>query len=228
MSLNPYTVLGVDKDADAKIIKSAYRRMSASTHPDKEGGSDAKFREVSLAYEVLGDPVRRERYDKLGRTDASKVTPARVKTFIKETMKTVIEASRPDGSTDDPTRENIKDKMRLGILGARVSLQQEVHQTKRKLERAERLAERFETSADFDPVGEALIEERDRLTEQLHKAEDALELSHEVERVLNGYSYKVDPWGGGTFHPQGPTTRSTTGSVLIGIGHRTRPSYMED
>lgn len=222
--MNPYTVLGVERGADAKAVKSAYRRLSAIHHPDKEGGDAAKFQEVKLAHDVLSDPERRERYDKLGRTDVSKVTPQRVKVFIQESMRHAIEAQRPDGTTDDPTRENIRDKVLLGLAGARVELKRRTQEAERKLKRAKTLQTNFTASTDFDPVGDALADEVKRLEEEVASQQDALELSEEVERVLKTYSYKVDPWGGGTVHPQGPTTRSTTGSVLLGFD-RGRPSY---
>lgn len=61
-----YEVLGVGKDASADEIKKAYRRLAVQHHPDKTGGDDAKFKEVSEAYEVLKDSSKRQRYDQFG------------------------------------------------------------------------------------------------------------------------------------------------------------------
>ena len=57
-----YKVLGVESTATQDSIKSAYRRRSKETHPDAGGSSD-EFSLVAIAYEVLGDPVRRAAYD---------------------------------------------------------------------------------------------------------------------------------------------------------------------
>ena len=57
-SKNYYTVLGVDKKADSKSIKSAYRKLAMRYHPDK-GGNEAKFKEINQAYEVLSDNKKR-------------------------------------------------------------------------------------------------------------------------------------------------------------------------
>ncbi|MHA7241087.1 J domain-containing protein [Arthrobacter sp. TMS1-12-1] len=57
-----YDILGVRSDADAKDIKDAYRRAARTAHPDL-GGSAERFHDVAVAYETLGDPRRRERYD---------------------------------------------------------------------------------------------------------------------------------------------------------------------
>src|ERR1051326_950513 len=63
-----YKTLGVDRKADDKTIKSAYRRVARKHHPDVAKGNDTadKFKEIAEAYEVLSDPEKRRRYDTLG------------------------------------------------------------------------------------------------------------------------------------------------------------------
>jgi curved DNA-binding protein len=68
MAKNYYDTLGVPKNADDKAIKKAYRRLAKKYHPDvnKEAGAEAKFKELSEAYEVLSDPQKKEMYDRFG------------------------------------------------------------------------------------------------------------------------------------------------------------------
>src|SRR5207247_235365 len=61
-----YRILGVDRSADEKTIKSAYRKLARKYHPDVNKGQDARFKEIAEAYEVLSDPEKRRRYDTLG------------------------------------------------------------------------------------------------------------------------------------------------------------------
>jgi DnaJ-class molecular chaperone len=64
-----YKVLGVAKGADAKEIKKAYRKLARQYHPDVNPNNQPatdKFREISEAYEVLGDTEKRSIYDKYG------------------------------------------------------------------------------------------------------------------------------------------------------------------
>ncbi|AFD07466.1 DnaJ C-terminal domain-containing protein [Solitalea canadensis] len=64
-----YKILGVDKSATEAEIKKAYRKLAIKYHPDKNQGdkaSEEKFKEVSEAYEVLGDKEKRTKYDQFG------------------------------------------------------------------------------------------------------------------------------------------------------------------
>ena len=61
-----YQILGVGRQADGKEIKRVYRQLALKYHPDKNPGSEEKFKEINEAYEVLGDPEKRAKYDRLG------------------------------------------------------------------------------------------------------------------------------------------------------------------
>ena len=64
-----YQILGVPKTADAKAIKSAYRKLARKYHPDQNPGNKGaaeRFKEINEANEVLSDPDKRQRYDTLG------------------------------------------------------------------------------------------------------------------------------------------------------------------
>ncbi len=61
-----YEVLGISKSASADEIKKAFRKLAVKHHPDKEGGDEAKFKEINEAYEVLKDQQKRQRYDQFG------------------------------------------------------------------------------------------------------------------------------------------------------------------
>ena len=64
-----YKILGVKKDATEDDIKKAYRKLAHQFHPDKQGGNEAKFKEVSEAYQILSNKEKRAMYDRFGRVD---------------------------------------------------------------------------------------------------------------------------------------------------------------
>ena len=64
-----YEILGVAKGADEKALKTAYRNLAKKLHPDANHGStetDAKFKELNEAYDVLKDPQKKAAYDRFG------------------------------------------------------------------------------------------------------------------------------------------------------------------
>jgi len=60
-----YKVLGVAEDADEKALTRAYRKLAKQYHPDANPGSEDRFKEISAAYDVLGDPAKRKEYDEV-------------------------------------------------------------------------------------------------------------------------------------------------------------------
>jgi molecular chaperone DnaJ len=65
---DPYQVLGLDKTATDEQIKKAYRRLAKTYHPDvnKEPGAEDLFKQIQSAYETIGDPQKRQNFDRFG------------------------------------------------------------------------------------------------------------------------------------------------------------------
>ena len=68
-----YNILEVGRDASEEDIRKAFRKKALEFHPDRNKNADAadKFKEVNEAYQVLTDPERRQRYDRLGHAGAN-------------------------------------------------------------------------------------------------------------------------------------------------------------
>jgi DnaJ-class molecular chaperone len=65
--MDPYRTLNVPRSADQAAIKQAYRKLAKMVHPDRNPGSpraEQRFKEVSKAYDLLSDPVKRAKYDR--------------------------------------------------------------------------------------------------------------------------------------------------------------------
>ncbi|MBN1958320.1 MAG: J domain-containing protein [Desulfuromonadales bacterium] len=69
MAKDYYSVLGVERSADAATIKKAYRKLAQKYHPDKNPGdtkAEEHFKKITEAYAVLSDPEKRKQYDQFG------------------------------------------------------------------------------------------------------------------------------------------------------------------
>ena len=69
-----YAVLGVPKDADAAAIKKAYRKLARANHPDSNPDDTKKldlFKQIAEAYDVIGEPAKRKKYDEFRRLQSS-------------------------------------------------------------------------------------------------------------------------------------------------------------
>jgi curved DNA-binding protein len=62
-----YKILGVDRSADQKAISKAFRRLARESHPDvnKKKGAEDRFKEINEAYQAIGDPAKRAKYDQI-------------------------------------------------------------------------------------------------------------------------------------------------------------------
>ncbi|WP_311482617.1 DnaJ domain-containing protein, partial [uncultured Anaerococcus sp.] len=66
---DPYEVLGVGKNASSTEIKREYRKLAKKYHPDlnpDDKEAEQKFKEATLAYEILSDPEKKQKYDTYG------------------------------------------------------------------------------------------------------------------------------------------------------------------
>ena len=70
LDIDYYELLEVERTADEKTLKTAYRRLAMECHPDRNPGcdkSEAKFKAISEAYDILKDPQKRAAYDRFGK-----------------------------------------------------------------------------------------------------------------------------------------------------------------
>jgi curved DNA-binding protein CbpA len=94
---NLYDTLGVPRDAKPRDIKAAYRKRAAAAHPDK-GGSDVELQAINAAWDTLGDPEKRRRYDETGEVTGATATMSRGEERFLQALDEVLQGMLSDRS----------------------------------------------------------------------------------------------------------------------------------
>lgn len=129
-----YDTLGLKPDASPEDIKRAFRRAASAAHPDRDGGSTEGMQAVNKAFDVLGDPARRERYDRTGlddRTDIEKQAHDLLVQTFDRALKGDVDPVRAAAKHLAVLRENIA-QSRAGIEAEQVRLKRRSGKTKVK------------------------------------------------------------------------------------------------
>lgn len=209
--LNPYEVLGLTKDCSPDDIRSAYRRLSKTLHPDT-GAGEEMFKQITWAKELLLDAKRRDQYDRLGTTRDAK--EMEMKDKVLHTVNSII-SSVLDADDDEDTTD-VVEKIKSTLVNATPGLREQLRIARRKLKRAKALAKRMKRKAakrDQSPDLLAnILERRVALAEvRVAGCEDAMLVHAEVLKFWDDYAYVRD----GMPDPSRPTlTRSHLGGSI--------------
>ena len=113
MTTNPYEVLGVSAKATQDEIKSAYRNLAKKFHPDLNPGNksaETRFKEISAAYELVGTPENRAKFDR-GESEAAQAQQPRSGPYYHETQAGGGRYSQGFGGMDDDIFSSIFEQM---------------------------------------------------------------------------------------------------------------------
>jgi len=120
LAADPYEVLGVKKDASQSDIQKAYRALAKKLHPDLNPGNkqaEERFKEVSAAYDLLGDEDKRGRYDR-GEIDASGAERPQQRQYYRDFADTHSQYSSDEGFADFATDDILSQILRGQGRGA--------------------------------------------------------------------------------------------------------------
>lgn len=185
--MNPYTVLGVLPDAPAADIKSAYRSLSKTKHPD-QGGSEAEFNELKLAYDVLRDPERRRRYDETGVIDAGAADNRRAELlqYIAAKLVALVTGAK------NPEALDLISALKSAIDNEMEAITKDRADAEGRKKRFEGVQRRLGVKKGKQNVLAPLIQQQiDAMTAHMTMANGALEMRKEARRVVG--EHKFDP-----------------------------------
>lgn len=182
-----YEDLGVEKTATAQEIKSAYRKRVQQTHPDK-GGKTEDFRKVQAAYDVLGDPERRRRYDATGDTGsgADGIPPASA--ILARTFTEIVDSmlTRDDRDYLDPVQA-----MHRAVADMMRNASRDLKSAEARATALRKIQKRLRRRHGAEPLFESVIDAQ--LAPQEATIADCkawLERLGESKRMLGDYSYE--------------------------------------
>lgn len=205
-----YEVLGVDRDADHKTIKAAYRRRAKTAHPDA-GGDPAAFEELRMAFDVLSDPALREHYDATGEIGTKE--PDNETAQAVGILATVFGAVLTElaGQNREPVKADLVRLMRVQLGTGMTNADRDLAQTKKALARWLAMSGRFTTKEGapnrFAPIIAAKVAELERLVASI---ENVRALTQRALDMLDEHEFRFDD-----AEPAPPSVMSGYG---IGLG----------
>lgn len=183
--MNPYETLGVNRDADAATIKRAHRRRSQKAHPDKGGSSD-EFHAVQLAYQILIDDARRDRFDKTGDCNEKNQHQLAMQTLANMIVNLVDNAP-------DVDHQNIVEMMREVVKTRQANFENEIREIKRKAAKRRRAARRVRHSGGGANLLQRILEDNILVLERkIAGLQEEREFGVLLLQILAEYGYDVE------------------------------------
>lgn len=184
--IDPYQMLGIERDADDQAVRTAYRKAAKSAHPD-QGGDAGQFARLQAAHELLKDPVRRRVYDDTG-YDPQLADARDLKglLMLETLVNDVILDEREPGSFDPVAA--MRRKLSDDIVKSRFHILELERHRARVRKHVDRLGRRPEA----DVLGSMLRARSQSIAEAIKNAETQIEAIEQAYSMLEGYSYELE------------------------------------
>lgn len=184
--IDPYQMLGIERDADDQAIRTAYRKAAKSAHPDQGGDAD-QFARLQTAHELLKDPVRRKVYDDTG-YDPQLADARDLKGLLMlETLVNDFILDEREPGSFDPVAA-MRRKLSDDIVKSRFHILELERHRARVRKHVDRLGRRPET----DVLGSMLRARSQSIAEAIKNAETQIEAIEQAYSMLEGYSYELE------------------------------------
>lgn len=189
---DPYAELGVERDADEKTVRRAYRRRAKETHPDKKGGRRDKFESANRALMVLTDPKRREQYDRTGSVDDDKPDNAQAEalTILLGTLTAILDECDKVGRS--PLQINIVEMLRANIDRAVTQGEASKKAPLKRIETLERVDRRLRKKGKPSLVNHAIAGQIAAIRATLAKTDSAILAHRNARALLDDHEFDVE------------------------------------
>lgn len=183
--IDPYVILGVERNADDEAIRAAYRQLAKSTHPDSGGDAEA-FLRAQKAHELLLDPLRRKVFDATG-YDPELADPADLQGLlaIEKLVNDIVLDEREPGSFDP-------------LVGMRAALANDIRKARFHVSEMEghgarigRHLQRLGTRPATDVLGYMLRARIDAIHKAISTTLSQIKAAERALEMLENYSYEM-------------------------------------
>jgi curved DNA-binding protein CbpA len=184
--IDPYAMLGVARQADGEALKTAYRKLAKSAHPDS-GGDAELFGRLQACYDLLKDPVRRKVYDDTGYDPLLADVRDLEGVVVLETLINAFILDEREPGSFDPVAA-MRRKLSDDIVKSRFHILELERHRARVRKHIDRLGRRPEA----DILGSMLRARTQSIADAIRKAEAQIATIEHAYTMLEGYSYEVE------------------------------------
>lgn len=188
--IDPYEVLGLDRDCDGESVRAAYRRLAKEAHPDS-GGDGEQFARLQASYDLLRDPVRRKVYDDTGYDpELADAKDLKGLLLLEPLVNEMILDEREPGSFDPVAA--MRRKLSDDILKSRFHILELERHRDRVRKHLARIARRKRDQNGSDVLGSMLRARSESIGEAIRNAEAQIEAIEQAYAMLDGYAYEME------------------------------------
>lgn len=205
MDLDPYTTLGVARDASDEEVRAAAKSHACRSHPDKGGTSDA-FHAGRRALVVLSDHAKRAKYDRTGRMDDDEPdnTLSEARGLVDRCVGEAVSAYLSSGNPQlDPRNIDLIDVMKTVIRAQIVHSEDEIAKLDGQAVFFRDFTRRFtlknKKKTDFDFLKRRFDDEFRKAAASREDLKQGIRVRKLAIKIIDGYEFSFDrpPWGGG-------------------------------
>jgi curved DNA-binding protein CbpA len=192
---NPYTILGLDKNATQEEIDAAFKRAVKQHHPDN-GGNEEDFNRVILASLILRDPKKRKKYDTDGVFLNNRPESIRALAIEQIAIFFINSIDAALASNADLAQFNL-------VAGAQLFFQQRIDESRtrinlsnRKIVNFERVIKRLKSKNSTDIIATMLKNHIFNFKQEIENIKEQIEISNRAKEVLLDYTFEPEKYSG--------------------------------
>lgn len=198
-----YEKLGVGPTATPEEIKKAYKRKAHKHHPDREGGDEDQFKEITAAYEVLMDETRRKYYDETGEIKKGvDDTTAMLRDLVALIFSLIDKYDMKYTNLIDAAKEVVRDG-----IGKQ---EQSIHALEESIADREDVLKRLTCKKPNNVLAEAIRQDIEGRKRGVIKQQEHIETGKKLLDMLGDYEYKTEAAPQGFQMRRGPVSTTST------------------